>query len=161
VIAPLALVAALVLAGPRALSPLQFERSPGWSVGAEKVHACPGVPRSRCAHVASWAATIRWRDPMDSFHRTASALPPNGIAIFANLAAEARKPWQKPMRWPPVIRAANVHGPFEGLPSRGYFGTGGRLRGFYLQLFVFFGRPRPTAGQIARANERLRTATLP
>jgi hypothetical protein len=136
-VAPLALVAVvLFVGGGRPLSPVRFERTPGWHVGADSVHACPGVPRSRCAQVGSWAATIRWRDRRDSFHRTATALPRDGVSIYVMLGDEAAKPWQIPMRWPPVIRPRDVHGSFEGLQGRGYFGRAGRLRGFFAQLFV-------------------------
>jgi hypothetical protein len=37
----------------------------------------------------------------------------------------------------------------------------GRLRGFTTYLFVFFGRARPTAAQLARAQAELARVDLP
>jgi hypothetical protein len=154
--------AALAFPGNRPPSPVRFEKNSGWYASVGEVHTCPGVPRSRCTQVESWAATIRWRDCAKcGFHRTASTLSANGIAIYLVLGSEPRQSSATQLRWPPRIRAREAGGPFEGLPRQGYFGRGGRLRGFSAQLFVFFGRPDPTATAIARANAELRSAKLP
>lgn len=154
---------ALAASGTQPLTPAAFERKPGWHVGAGRVHACPGVPRSRCTQVGSWAATVPWRDCQDcaTAPRTLRSLPPSGIVIYLLLGSEARLPRHR-LRWPPLLRAADITGPVEGTPGRiGYFGRGGRLHGFTAQLFVYFGRRHPTQRQLARARAELRTARLP
>ena len=155
--------AALTAAGAQPLAPARFERQPGWHVGAGKVHACPGVSRQRCTQVGSWAATVRWRDCRDcaGAAHTLASLPRSGIVIYLLLGAERSLP-RRELRWPPRLRASTVVSPVEGHSSWiGFYGRGGRLRGFSAQLFVYFGRPHPGVRQVARANAELRTAQLP
>jgi hypothetical protein len=88
------------------------------------------------------------------------SLPPNGIAIQVLLTVE-HPPVAKPMRWPPRIDSRDVAAPFEGLPRRiGVFQWLGRVGRYEPYVFVFFGRPHPTARQLARANDELSTARL-
>ena len=156
-------VAAASAAGSRRLAPVKFEQAPGWHVGASRVHTCPGVPQSQCSQVESWAGTVRWRDCHDCEppHRTLASLPRGGIVISVLLGKEPRPP-RHVMPWPPVLRRGAIVGPIEGAPPRiGYFGQGGRLRGFSAELFVYFGRLHPTLRQIARAQAELNSARLP
>ena len=44
------------------LSPARSAPAAGWDTRVGKVHACPGVPASRCVQVFSVASTTRWRD---------------------------------------------------------------------------------------------------
>jgi hypothetical protein len=148
-------------AASRPLAPVRFQKAPGWYVGASRVHTCPGAPR--CSQVASWAATVRWRDCYDCEppHKTLASLPAGGIVIGVLLGKEPRPP-RHVMSWPPRLRAGAIGGPIEGAPARiGYFGQGGRLRGFSASLFVYFGRLHPTKHQIARAQAELNSAKLP
>jgi hypothetical protein len=144
-----------------ALAPAHFPARPGWHVGAGRIHACPDVPAARCRSVTSWAATVRWRDCPECLpHRTVEALPPGGVAIQLSLADTKSPGWVKPMRWVPRLRP--VVTPFEGLPPRiGVVQLIGRLRGFEAYLWVFYGRPRPTAHQVALARAELRVGRLP
>jgi hypothetical protein len=155
--------AAISVAASRPVSPVRFEANPGWHVGSGHVHACPGVTRSRCSQVGSWAATVPWRDCQDcaTARRTLASLPSDGVVVYLLLASEAHLP-RKPMHWPPPLRAAAVVSPVEGLPARiGYFGRAGRLHGFTAQIFIYFGRRHPTSQQVARAQAELRSARLP
>jgi hypothetical protein len=143
------------------LAPVRFQKAAGWYVGTSRVHKCPGAPR--CSQVGSWAGTVRWRDCYDCEppHKTLAALPPGGIVIGVLLGKEPRPP-RHVMPWPPALRAKAIGGPIEGAPPRiGYFGQGGRLRGFSASLFVYFGRLHPTRRQIARAQAELNSAKLP
>ncbi len=158
------MLAPIVLAGlllSSTLAPARFPARPGWHVGHGRVHACPGVPRSRCIAVSSWAATVRWRDCAECLpHKTVESLPPEGIAIQVSFARTKSPDWIKPMRWPPRLRTMGV--PFEGLPTRiGVVQLIGRPNGYEAYLWVFFGRPEPTAHQIARARAELAAARLP
>ena len=141
----------LVLAAALALAPAHFPARPGWHVGAARIDA-----RS----VVSWAATVRWRDCAGCLpHRTLERLPRGGIAVQLFLSDTKGPRWVKPMRWPPRLRPITS---LEGLPRRvGVVQRLGRLRGLEAYLFVFFGRPQPTARQLARARVELAGARLP
>jgi hypothetical protein len=145
-----------------ALSPAHFQQRPGWHVGAGKAHACPGVPASRCTQVTSWAATVAWRDCGECLpHKTLARLPRDGVAMQLTLAREQPRSWERPLRWPPRLRAEEASN-FEGLPTRiGTIQRAGRLHGLHVSLMVFFGRPRPTPRQLARAEAELASARLP
>jgi hypothetical protein len=157
-----ALLSGLAVAGVRPLTPVRFERGAGWLVGAGRVHACPGVPRSRCVQVGSRASTVRWRDCAECAvpHHTLAHLRANGIAIFLLLARERHRVAHR-LDWPPRLHANDVR-TFEGVPTRiGTIARGGDLHGFPAQLFVYFGRPHPSARQLVRAERELASARLP
>ena len=129
--------------GAAALAPATFAPAPGWHVGAE--------------NGTTWAATTRWRD-CRAFclpHRTVTALPYDGIALQLHLAHGRGPKWERPLRWPPKL---TPRAGLEGLPSRiAVVQKLGRLHGYEAYLFVFFGRPRPTERQLARARAELAT----
>jgi hypothetical protein len=159
-------VIALALVGtavtfPR-LAPAHFRSGYGWHVGANRVHACPGVPRSRCEQVTSWAATVRFRDCGDCIppNKTLAVLPRAGISIQLLLGSPPSK--GPALAWPPRIRSREVVGPIEGGPPRiGSVQKFGRRRGFNVYLYVFFGRRHPTPAQLARASAEFASARLP
>jgi len=161
--------AALVAAGCTAhaasvgLAPARFSAGHGWHVGASGVKACPGVPRSRCTYTSSWASAGPWRDCPDcaGAERTLAHMDRNGIAIFLSLSKERfRQP--RAIRWPPRLRLRAIVSPVEGHASRfSLFSLGGRLHGLDAGLYVWFGRPHPTRGQIARAQAELDSAKIP
>jgi hypothetical protein len=106
---------------------------------------------------------VRWRDCQGCAiaRRTLASLPSGGIVIYLLLGSESRLP-RNTIHWPPRLRAEAVVSPIEGVPRRiGYFGRGGRLRGWSAQLFVYFGRRHPTARQLVRAQAELGGARLP
>jgi hypothetical protein len=155
----LVLAAALLLSG--SLTPARFPERPAWHVGHGRVHACPGMARSECETVSSWAATVPWRDCAECLpHKTVESLPPSGIAIQVSFGRGKSPSWVKPMSWPPRLRPITAG--FEGLPGRiGVVQLIGRVHGYETAVWVFFGRPRPTRLQIARARAELATARLP
>ena len=148
--------------GAAVLAPATFAPAPGWHVGTGHTHACPGIPAARCSYVASWAATVRWRDCAECLpHRTVARLGADGIALQLQIATDRDPPkWMKPLSWPP--RLGTVVAPFEGLPARiGVSQTYGLRRGHTISLFTFFGRAHPTPRQFARAVAELKTVTFP
>lgn len=155
------LLVALVAAA--ALTPVRFAPRAGWHVGAGKVHACPGVSAVRCRAVWSWASTVPWRDCAGCLpHRTVATLPPDGIAIQISLAIEHPIVAKRRTAWPLQVRTRDVVAPFEGLPGRiGVYQSFARVGRYEVYLFVFFGRSRPSARQLAAANAELGTARLP
>jgi hypothetical protein len=145
------------------LAPVRFAKGPGWHVGVSKVEACPGAKASQCSQVASWASTAPWRDCAEcaGADKTLRSIGRDGIVIYLSLARE-RFRYPNALRWPPRIRAGEVLSPIEGhAPRFGLFSRSGRLRGLSAALYVWFGRPHPTARQLARAEAELRTARLP
>jgi hypothetical protein len=155
-------LAAVANGEPQSLRPAHFAARPGWHVGSDRVHGCPGVPRSRCSQVSSWAATVRWRDCGDCAppSKTLATLPADGITITLLLGWPGSR--ARVLPWPPRIRARDVVGPIEGGPARiGSVQRFGVLHGFNAYLYLFFGRRHPTVGQLARVNAELRSARLP
>jgi hypothetical protein len=153
------LLAAISLAGlaleTEHVTPVHFRTGGGWHISA----VCG---RPDCRFAFSRAATVRWRDGWNHIppHRTIDTLPPDGIAIEVELTRPSR-PASRKLHWPPRITRGAI-GLFEGVPMRigGYIATG-RLRGLDATVWIYFGRRRPTLGQMARAEHELRTARLP
>jgi hypothetical protein len=100
---------------------------------------------------------VRYRDCADCIpHKTLARLQPSGIVIQLTDARE--RPAHGPLgNWPTRLRASQVGG-LEGIPRRfGVIQHIVRNRRVEHSLFVWFGRPHPTARQLARANTELRT----
>jgi hypothetical protein len=148
----------LLLAGLSALSltPAHFVPSAGWHTRVGRVHACPGVPASRCVQVFSVASTTRWRDCVGCLpHKTVAAMRAGDIAIQVNVARERRS--ESGPAWPPQVTRSKVVAGFEGLPSRvGTFQAYTRVGKREASVFIVFGRSRPTDRQLKRANAELR-----
>ena len=144
-----------VSAGSAALQPAHFVPAAGWQTRVGKVHACPGVPASRCVQVFSVASTTPWRDCVGCLpHRTVAAMRAGDIAIQVNVARE-RRPQAGPA-WPPHVTRRKVVAGFEGLPGRiGTFQAYSRIGKREVLLFIVFGRSRPTDRQLQRANAEL------
>jgi hypothetical protein len=144
------------------LAPVRFAPAPGWHVRHGTVHACVGVSAARCSQVTSSAATTRWRDCLECLpHRTLAAMPADGIAIQVSVAIEHPARVKPAFAWPPQIRRGDVNAGFEGLPGRiGVYQGSTRVDEREVFVFVFFGRGKPTARQLDRANTELRHARL-
>jgi hypothetical protein len=145
----------------RAVEPARFPARAGWHVGAGHVHACPGMAVARCAQAGSWATTDVWRDCAECLpQKTVAGLPGDGIAMTLVVGRGPHAPKQA-LHWPPRLRAGEARS-FEGLPSRiGVVQRGGVAHGLTTYLFVFFGRPHPTAAQVARAQAEVAAVQLP
>jgi hypothetical protein len=138
------------------LTPAHFSSAAGWHTRVGQVHACPGVPASRCVQVFTVASTTRWRDCVECLpHKTVAAMAPGDIGIQINVARERSQ--QAAPRWPPHVTRQKVVAPFEGLPGRiGTFQARARVGKREVSIFIAFGRARPTERQISRANAELR-----
>jgi hypothetical protein len=145
----------------RGLEPARFPQTAGWQVGAGHVHACTDMARDRCAQAGSWATTGVWRDCTECLpQRTVAELPSDGIAMTLVMGRGPNAP-KRVLRWPPSLRPADAK-TLEGLPARiGVIQRSGLVHGFTTYVFVFFGRPRPTAAQVARARAELTAVELP
>jgi hypothetical protein len=88
-------------------------------------------------------------------------MPVEGIAIQITVAIEHPARIDRTFAWPPQVNSAGVHAGFEGLPGLTGVYQASTLVGTYeVSVFVWFGRGRPTVGQINRANIELRHARL-
>jgi hypothetical protein len=88
-------------------------------------------------------------------------MPAEGIAIQITAAIEQPVRLVRTFAWPPQLGRAGVHAGFEGLPGRiGVYQASTLVGTREVSLFVWFGRGRPTVGQINRANIELRGAHL-
>jgi hypothetical protein len=151
------------LAAAAALAPARFPPRPGWHGGAGAVHACIGVSPERCRTASSWAATVPLRDCINCLpHRTLDRLSADGIVIQLSVSFERPRRSPTEPHWPIRIERALIASPFEGLPARiGVFQQIARSGPFDVGVFVFFGRSRPTARQLALAESELRSVRLP
>jgi hypothetical protein len=143
------------------LTPATFAPAPGWHVGVGRVHTCSGSGVVECRYVNSFAATVPWSDCAECLpHRTVARLRADGIALQLQVGVERDPPkWMRPLRWPPRIRVVSS---LEGLPGRiGVFQKIGFVHGWSASLFIFFGRPTPTAHQVALARKELATVSFP
>ena len=154
--------AVVVAVAGASLSPVRFPLQSGWYSGTAAAHACPGVAAARCSEAWSWAATVRWKDCSDCLpHRTIASLPSSGLAIQVSLIRERPVTAKSALIWPPHVAAADVGG-LEGLSNRiGVYQRFARVGEFEVQIFVFFGRSRPTASQLVAANKELHATRLP
>jgi hypothetical protein len=144
------------------LTPAHFAPAAGWHTRVGKVHACPGVPASRCVQVFSVAATTRWRDCLACLpRRTVAAMSRDDIAIQIDVAREHPQRAQSTFTWPARIKPGQVVAGFEGLPPRISTWQGQtRIGKREVSVFVLFGRPHPTERQLQRANAELRRVRL-
>jgi hypothetical protein len=89
-------------------------------------------------------------------------LRPQGIAISLNLGRPSKVTYDYGMAWPPRVTARHVNLGLEGLPARmSNFQWYGNVGHHGAALIVIFGRPTPTAHELALANAELRSAKLP
>jgi len=146
------------------VTPPRFSAAHGWHVGSTPTHSCDvGVTRGRCVMAEAWASTVPYRDCPNCVppHKTLATLPPDGIVIQLTDTRE-RPPYGRPGNWPTRIRASQVirgPGAGEGVPDRISYAqlvvrSPHDVEHF---LWVWFGRSRPTAQQLARANAELQT----
>lgn len=144
------------------VTPPRFSAADGWHVGSTPTHSCDvGVTRGRCILAEAWASTVPYRDCANCVppQKTLAMLPRNGIIIQLTDARE-RPAYGRRGSWPTRIGASQViTGPGEGTPARISYTqlvvrSSNDVEHF---LFVWFGRPHPTAQQLARANAELQT----
>jgi hypothetical protein len=145
---------------PGTVEPATFGPVDGWHTGTSgSTDARPDGQQT-----FTWASTVPYRDEPFQFapHKTLAALPPDGIAIDVQLfgpddrAAGVVPPFR--------VGQAEEPGSFEGVDSRDpLYAIRGRASGqkYDVEISVFFGRPHPTADQIAAANAELARLRLP
>jgi hypothetical protein len=142
-----------------ALVPALFAPAAGWHTGHQAAHACPGVSTARCVEAHSWAATVAWRDCGACLpHATLATLPADGVALQVTVSHERSPLANRALTWPPVVDPRRVEG-LEGLPAR--IGVYQRVieRGAEsVYVLAYFGRARPTAPQLRRADAELARA---
>lgn len=152
-----ALVSALVFA-PGALLP----HTGGWKGGSARI-ATAGC--SGCVQVDSWAATVRYRDaPNDVPWKTAATLGPRDATILLIRSWQpSRPPWMSQRHRLQILRA-QIHSNFEGNTQQGHVSmwSGYTWRhGSAVQVYVYFGSPRPSRVAVLRAQRELDAARFP
>jgi hypothetical protein len=86
-------------------------------------------------------------------------MPADGVAIQVTVAIERPTRVRRTFAWPLQIKRSAVNAGFEGLPGRiGVYQASTRIGEREVLIFVFFGRGKPTARQLGRANTELRHA---
>jgi hypothetical protein len=152
---------------PGTIEPPRFRPGAGWHAGSY------GGGEVRAGDFASaWAATVPYRNgPRDlPPAATLETLPADGILIWAGVARENRFPPTSELR----RREPRVSVPLRVAETEGGFGWEGqvgevslyRLWGwvgeqYNIDLWLFYGRPEPTAEQRARAQDMLDRLELP
>ena len=156
---PAALLASLTMsvAPPAALPPLS-----GWHVGSARIASgsCP-----RCVQVDSWGATVRYRDaPNDFPHKTMATLGQSDVIIQVSRSWEPSPPHWVFAKRPLHIQRSAIHANFEGNTTHGrvsLWSSGTWRNGSFVQVYVFFGSPTPTASVVARAQRELDRTQFP
>lgn len=152
-----ALVSALVLA-PAAVLP----HTGGWNGGAARIQS---VGCSRCVQVDSWAATVRYRDaPNDVPWKTAATLGPRDVTILLLRSWQPSRPSWMSQRHRLQILRSRIHSNFEGNPQQGHISMWGAYtwrNGSAVQVYVYFGSPRPSRAVVLRAQRELDAARFP
>jgi hypothetical protein len=152
---------------PGTIEPPRFSPAAGWYTGAE------GGGEVRATEFASaWASTVHYRNgPRDlPPAATLETLPPDGIVIWVGLARDNRFPPTSELR----RREPRVSAPLQVGETQGGHGWEGqvgdialyRLWGwvgeqYTVDLWIFYGRGEPTAGQRAQAQGALDRLDLP
>jgi hypothetical protein len=152
-----ALVSALVVA-PAALLP----HADGWNGGAARI---PTAGCLRCVQVDSWAATVRYRDaPNDVPWKTAATLGPRDVTILLIRSWQpSRASWMSKRHRLQVLRA-QIHSNFEGNPQQGHLSMWSAYtwrNGSGVQVYVYFGSPRPSRTAVLRAQRELDATRFP
>jgi hypothetical protein len=149
-----ALVSALVVT-PAALLPHVH----GWNGGAARIPT-PGC--SRCVQVDSWAATVRYRDaPNDVPWKTAVTLGPRDATILLIRSWQPSPPSWMSQRHRLQILRSQIHPNFEGNPQQGHLSMWSAYtwrNGSAVQVYVYFGSPRPPRIAVLKAQRELDAA---
>ncbi|HZP73447.1 MAG TPA: hypothetical protein VFA97_08735 [Gaiellaceae bacterium] len=151
------LVSAALLA-PAALLP----HTGGWNGGTARIAItrCPG-----CVQVDSWAATVRYRDaPNDVPWKTAKTLGPRDVAILLIRSWQPSRPAWMMQRHRLHIARSQIHSNFEGNADQGHVSmwSGYTWRnGSAVQVYVYFGSPRPATAAVRRAQRELDATRFP
>jgi hypothetical protein len=106
---------------------------------------------------------VRWRDCENCLpHNTLSTLPLNGMIVTVTHVRELPAVAKRRIVWPPRVRASEVSGGMEGVPSRyGVYQLFARLpSGDEVMVWAYFGQAHPTNLQLAAVNARLRSVRL-
>jgi hypothetical protein len=149
------LIAALLLTS--AAPPAELRRGDAWHVGTARLDAAAGCPR--CVQTESWAATIPYADPPNQLPpwQTLARLPRHGIVVHLTRSWEPSPPrWIHRRRTLRIVRA-DIHANFEGNAAgrASVWSTSTWRAGSYVSLWVFFGSPRPSAPDVARAQREI------
>ena len=141
-----------------ALGAAHFPAAPGWHIRV----SAPSRENPTCLRQrTSWASTVSFRDSPSSLppHKMIAALPPGGIIMALVLARDrCRPPRGVPAVHLPLDLASAHRSGFPGprgdeLPLDRILG---QRRGRYtVDLWVFYGRRRPTKAQRAAAQGEL------
>ena len=155
------MVAALVtaaLVAPAAVLP----HAGSWNGGSARI---PTSGCTRCIQVDSWAATVRYRDaPNEVPWKAAAALGPGDAAILLIRSWQPSRPSWMTQRHPLRILRSQIHSNFEGNTEQGHVSMWGAYtwrNGSGVQLYVYFGSPRPSRNAIRRAQRELDATRFP
>jgi hypothetical protein len=153
-----AAVVAAVLVAPAAV----FPHAAGWNGGAAPIptSGCTG-----CVQVDSWAATVPYRDaPNEVPWKTAAALGRDDVAILLIRSWQPSRPWWMSERHSLRIRRPQIHSNFEGNVQQGNVSMWGGYtwrNGSAVQVYVYFGSPRPDRAAVRRAQRELDVTRFP
>jgi hypothetical protein len=156
-----ALVTAALLSSVVA-PPAALPHARGWHVGTARIasQSC-----ARCVQVDSWGATVPYRDaPNDFPHRTMAALGRNDLIVHVLRSWEPSPPRWVLTKRPLRIGRSQIHASFEGNTTHGrvsLWSSGTWRNGSFVQVYVFFGSPTPSAAAIARAQRELDRTSFP
>jgi hypothetical protein len=152
-----ALVSALVVA-PAAVLP----NTHGWRGGSARI---PTAGCSRCVQIDSWAATVRYRDaPNDVPWKTAATLGSRDVTILLIRSWQPSRPQWMSQRHRLQILRSQIHSNFEGNTQQGHVSMWSAYtwrNGSAVQVYVYFGSPRPSCETVLNAQRELDATQFP
>lgn len=120
---------------------------------------------SGCVQVDSWAATVRYRDaPNEVPWKTAATLGPRDVTILLIRGWQPSRPAWMLQQHPLRILRSHIQSNFEGNPQRGHLSmwSGYSWRnGSAVQVYVYFGSPRPSPEVVRKAQRELDATRFP
>lgn len=130
----------------------------GWDVAATGTTAPPQAPTAVAANIPLSAEDRLQQSPP---HATARRLGPNGVLFYVIFypagATQARE-----RLLPLQLRHAHVTGSFEGMPPVGSTRRlAARVGAYDVDVLIFFGAERPSAGVVASAAQQLGRLVVP
>jgi hypothetical protein len=140
----------------------QLPHTDGWNGAAARI---PAAGCSRCIQVDSWAATVRYRDaPNDVPWKTAATLGPRDSTILLIRSWQPSRPAWMSKRHRLQILPSQIHSNFEGNTQQEHVSMWGSYtwrNGSAVQVYVYFGSPRPSRIAVRKAQRELDATRFP
>jgi len=140
----------------------RFPHAEGWDGGTARIRT---TGCSRCVQVDSWAATVSYRDAPNAVPwKTAAKLSPDDVTILLIRSWQPTRPSWMSQRHRLQILPSRIHPNFEGNSQQGHvsmWAASTWRNGSAVQVYVYFGSPRPSRLAVRKAQRELDATRFP